>query len=45
MPVLTFIDKAKIDITVPSLPEQRKIGDFLDKLDNLITLHQRKGFV
>ena len=38
-------DFLKIDITVPSLPEQRKIGDFLDKLDNLITLHQRKGFV
>ena len=35
-------DFLKIDITVPSLPEQRKIGDFLDKLDNLITLHQRK---
>lgn len=34
-------DFLKIDITVPSLPEQRKIGDFLDKLDNLITLHQR----
>ena len=38
-------DFLKIDITVPSLHEQRKIGDFLDKLDNLITLHQRKGFV
>lgn len=35
-------DFLKIDITVPSLPEQRKIGDILDKLDNLITLHQRK---
>lgn len=35
-------DFLKIDITVPSLPEQRKIGDFLDKLDNLITLHQRE---
>ena len=38
-------DFLKIDITVPSLPEQRKIGDFLDKLDNLITLHQRKFLV
>ena len=35
-------DFLKIDITVPSLPEQRKIGDILDKLYNLITLHQRK---
>jgi len=35
-------DFLKIDITVPSFPEQRKIGDLLDKLDNLITLHQRK---
>ena len=35
-------DFLKIDITVPSLQEQRKIGDLLDKLDNLITLHQRK---
>ena len=27
---------------VPSLDEQRRIGAFLDTLDNLITLHQRK---
>ena len=27
---------------VPSLDEQRRIGVFLDTLDNLITLHQRK---
>ena len=29
-------------IALPSPKEQRKIGDCLDKLDNLITLHQRK---
>ena len=29
-------------IALPSLTEQRKIGDYLDKLDNLITLHQRE---
>ena len=35
-------DFLKIKINVPSVPEQRQIGLFLDKLDNLITLHQRK---
>lgn len=29
-------------IFVPSIQEQQKIGAFLDKLDSLITLHQRK---
>ena len=29
-------------ILVPSIEEQRKIGAFLDNLDSLITLHQRK---
>ena len=27
---------------VPPLDEQKKVGDFLDNLDHLITLHQRK---
>ena len=31
-----------IKIPVPSLDEQHCIGDFLECLDNLITLHQRK---
>lgn len=35
-------DFIKIEIPVPSVKEQRKIGDILDNLDNLITLHQRK---
>ena len=35
-------DFLKIEIPVPSVEEQRKIGAFLDYLDNLITLHQRK---
>ena len=35
-------DFIKIEIPVPSVDEQRKIGAFLDGLDNLITLHQRK---
>ena len=35
-------DFLKIEITVPSVEEQRKIGTHLDQLDHLITLHQRK---
>ena len=35
-------DFLKIEIPVPAVEEQRKIGAYLDQLDNLITLHQRK---
>ena len=35
-------DFLKIEIPVPSVVEQRKIGAYLDQLDRLITLHQRK---
>ena len=35
-------DFLKIEISVPSVKEQRKIGAYLDELDHLITLHQRK---
>ncbi len=35
-------DFLKIEITVPSVEEQRKIGAYLDQLDHLITLHQYK---
>jgi type I restriction enzyme S subunit len=38
-------DFLKINLSVPSLSEQRKIGAFFSKLDNLITLHQRKYFL
>ena len=31
-----------IDVRVPSLTEQKKIGNFFRDLDNLITLHQHK---
>ena len=31
-------------MSMPSVEEQRKIGAYLDKIDNLITLHQRKPF-
>ena len=37
-------DFLKIEITVPSVKEQRKIGTYLDQLDHLITLHQRQPF-
>lgn len=35
-------DFIKIDLVVPPIAEQRKIGKLFDKLDDLITLHQRK---
>ena len=31
-----------INMFVPSIPEQKKIGAYFSNLDNLITLHQRK---
>ena len=37
-------DFLKIEIAVPSVEEQWKIGAYLDQLDNLIALHQRKYF-
>ncbi len=35
-------DFIKIEVAVPSVKEQRKIGAFLDQLDTLITLHRSK---
>jgi restriction endonuclease S subunit len=29
-------------VTIPSIAEQRVLGDYFENLDNLITLHQRK---
>ena len=31
-------------VTIPSITEQRVLGDYLEQLDNLITLHQRQPF-
>ena len=31
-----------LEVSIPSLPEQQKIGFMLSRLDSLITLHQRK---
>ena len=38
-------DFLKIEVAVPSLEEQRKIGLYLSELDNLITLHQCKSIL
>ena len=35
-------DFLKETFLVPSIEEQKQIGTFLNKLDNIITLHQRK---
>ena len=32
-------------VTIPSITEQRALGAYLEQLDNLITLHQRKPFL
>ena len=32
-------------VTIPSITEQRVLGDYLEQLDNLITLHQRQHFL
>ena len=34
---------SKMEFKVPCLDEQKKIGEYFEKLDNLIALHQRKG--
>lgn len=41
--VLSFLDLQKMNIRVPSYDEQKKISQYFEQLDNLITLHQRKG--
>ncbi|MDZ4197516.1 MAG: restriction endonuclease subunit S, partial [Candidatus Izemoplasmatales bacterium] len=33
---------AKMPIKVPNIKEQKIIGAYFEKIDNLITLHQRK---
>ena len=36
---------ADMEIPLPNIDEQREIGAYLDNLDHLITLHQRKFFI
>ena len=40
--VLSFLDLQKMNITVPSYDEQKKIAGYFEHLDHLITLHQRE---
>ena len=42
VPHLSLNDIRDFEIMVPSLDEQKKIGELFSNLDNLITLHQRK---
>ena len=38
----TITQLSETPVALPSLEEQKKIGDYFKSLDNLITLHQRK---
>ena len=38
----TITQLSETPIKLPNIEEQKKIGNFFRKLDNLITLHQRK---
>ncbi|HCR67883.1 MAG TPA: restriction endonuclease subunit S [Erysipelotrichaceae bacterium] len=42
VPHLSLNDIREFPIRVPNLEEQKKIGEYLSNLDNLITLHQRE---
>jgi len=42
MPAINFGIMTNIEISYPTIEEQIQIGDYFIKLDNLITLHQRK---
>ncbi|GAB6991801.1 restriction endonuclease subunit S [Paenibacillus pini] len=41
-PNLSAKDFEKVSVVIPSIEEQKKIGEFFESLDNLITLHKRK---
>ena len=42
VPHLSLNDIRNFEIMVPCLAEQKKIGEYFDSLDDLITLHQQK---
>jgi len=39
---ISFTDFSTLNLNVPSIAEQQKIGEYFSNLDHLITLHQRK---
>jgi type I restriction enzyme S subunit len=41
-PALSMENVRKFKLDIPKFDEQIKIGDFFEKIDNLITLHQHK---
>ena len=41
---ISFTDFSTLNLNVPSIAEQQKIGEYFSNLDNLITLHQREVF-
>lgn len=43
VPSLSKVIINNVETAAPSYEEQRKIGDYFKGIDNLITLHQRKG--
>ena len=43
LPSYNASDIENIEISIPHIPEQQRIGVFFKRLDNLITLHQCKG--
>ena len=42
---ISYDDFMGIKVNVPSVEEQNRISDYLRKIDNFITLHQRKPFL
>jgi len=41
---ISFTDFSTLNLNVPSIAEQQKIGEYFSNLDHLITLHQREVF-
>ena len=39
---ISYQEFCGVELLLPSVPEQRKIADYFNQLDTLITLHQRK---
>ena len=41
---ISYEEYSSVELMMPSIPEQHALADYFRKLDNLITLHQRKLF-